>query len=152
MTDKTWENCKKIFKDYYQAKKRFGSTHPTNHGFESVANLNEVQDEEMKLMERNHDSEQINAMAKTTNSMVELCAKIAVAKAEQGTQIAELKMKIDLLTKMSEKLVIPTPKKTTTTRRIGNITKCEKRHEKGICWEDKNNAANRPPNWKLVKP
>ena len=25
-TDKTWENCKIIFKDYYQFKKRFGST------------------------------------------------------------------------------------------------------------------------------
>ena len=24
-TNKTWETCKNVFKDYYQAKKRFGS-------------------------------------------------------------------------------------------------------------------------------
>ena len=69
-TEKTWENCKKYFKDYYQSKKRFGSTQPTIHGFESAENLNKVQEEEMELMERNHDSEQINVMANTTNSMV----------------------------------------------------------------------------------
>ena len=103
-------------------------------------------------MERNHDLEQINAMANTTNSMVELCAQLAVAKAEQRVQIAELNTKIDLLTKMVEKITIPTPTKTTTRRRIGNCTKCKKRHEKGMCWEGKKNAANRPPNWKLVKP
>ena len=49
-TDKTWEKCKKFFKDYYQSKKRFGIMQPTNHGFESAANLNEVQEEEMELM------------------------------------------------------------------------------------------------------
>ena len=55
--DKSWENCKKILKDYYQAKKHFGSTHPTNHGFESAANLNEVKDNEIEIMERSHDLE-----------------------------------------------------------------------------------------------
>ena len=152
MTDKTWENCKKIFKDYYQAKKRFGITQLTNHGFEIAANLNEVQDNKMELMERNNYLEQINAMANTKKSMVELCAPLAVAKVEQGAQIAELNTKIDLLTKMVEKLAIPKPMKTTTTRRIGNYPKCEKRHEKGMCWEDEKNVANRTPNWKLVKP
>ena len=71
----------------------------TNHGFESAANLNEVKDDEMELMERSHDSEQINEMENTTNSMVALCAQLAVAKAEQGAQIAELNTKIDLLIK-----------------------------------------------------
>ena len=60
-------------------------------------------------MERSHDLEQINAMANTTNSMVELCAQLAVAKAEQGAQIAQLNTKIDRLTKMVEKLATPTP-------------------------------------------
>ena len=53
--NKTWETCKKIFKDYYQAKKPFGSMQQTNLGFESAANLNEVQDDEMELMEKYHD-------------------------------------------------------------------------------------------------
>ena len=66
-TDKTWETCKKFFKDYYQAKKRFGITQKTNHGFESAANLNEVKNDEMQIMERRHDSKHINAMANTTN-------------------------------------------------------------------------------------
>ena len=91
-------------------------------------------------------------MAITTNSMVELCAQLAVAKAEQGAHIVELNTKINLLTIMEEKIAIPTPKRTTTTRRIRNCPKCEKRHEEGMCWEDKKNAANRPPNWKSVKP
>ena len=55
-TDKKWETCKKFFKYYYQAKKRFGSTQTTNHGLESAANLNELKDNEMELMERIHDS------------------------------------------------------------------------------------------------
>ena len=42
----------------------------------------------MEIMESSHNYEQINAMANTTNSMVELCAQLAVAKAEQGVQIA----------------------------------------------------------------
>ena len=44
-TDKTWVNCKKVFKDYYQSKKRFGSTQPTNHGYKSAANLNKVHED-----------------------------------------------------------------------------------------------------------
>ena len=80
----TWEKCNKFVKEYYQAKKPFGSTQPTNHGFESAENLNEVQEEEMELMERNHDLEKINATENTTNSMVELCAQLTVAKVEQG--------------------------------------------------------------------
>ena len=87
----------------------------------------------MELMERNHDLEQINVMANTTKSMVELCAQLAVAKAEHGAQISELSTKIDLLTKMVEKLAIPKPTKTTTTRRIGNCLKYKKRHKKGMC-------------------
>ena len=46
-TNKTWETCNKVFKDYYQAKKRFGSTQMTNHGFESAANLKEVKDDKI---------------------------------------------------------------------------------------------------------
>ena len=106
----------------------------------------------MELMEKYHDLEQINAMANTTSSMVELCAQLVLAKEEQGAHIAELNTKIDMPTKMVEKLAIPTPMKTTTTRRIKNCPKCEKRHKKGMCWEDEKNAANRPPNWKAVKP
>ena len=52
---------------------------------------------------------------------------------------------------MVEKLATTTPMKTTTMRRIGHCTKCEKRHEIGICWEDDKNAAKRPTNWKSVK-
>ena len=133
-TDKTWETYKKILKDYYQAKKRFGSTQTTNHGFESAENLNEVKDDEMEIMDRIHDLEQINAMANTTNSMVELCAQLASPKTEQGAQIAELNTKVDLPTKMVKKLATPMPMKTTTTRRIGHCTKCKKRHEIGMCW------------------
>ena len=91
-------------------------------------------------------------MANTSKSMVELCAQIAVAKLEQGAHIAEINTKIDLLTKMVEKLAIPKPTKTTTTRRIGNFPKCEKRHKKGMFWEDEKNASNRPPNWESLKP
>ena len=29
--------------------------------------------------------------------------------------------------------------------------KCDKRHKKGMCWEDEKNAANRTRNWKSVK-
>ena len=87
----------------------------------------------MKLMEEYHDSEKINAMENTTNSMVEMCVQLAVAKTEQGAQISELNMKIDLLTKMVEKLTTPRPMKTTTTRKIGHFTKCKKRHEIGMC-------------------
>ena len=79
-TDKMWETCKKNFKDYYQAKKRFGSTQTTNHGFKIAVNLNEVKDDKMEIMERSHNSEQINAMANTTNLMVELHAQLAAAK------------------------------------------------------------------------
>ena len=78
--------------------------------------------------------------------MVELCAQLVVVKAEQGAQIVELNTKIDLLSKMLEKLATPTPTKTMTTRRIGHCTKCEKRHEIGMCWKDEKNAAKRPPN------
>ena len=84
--------------------------------------------------------------------MVELCAQLAVAREEQGAQIAEINTKIDLLTKLVETLAIPTPTKTTTTRRIGNFSKCKKLYEKGMCWENEKNAVNRPPNWKSVKP
>ena len=98
-TDKTWETCKKFFKDYYQAKKRFGSMQTTNHGFESAANLNEVKNDEIEIMERIHGLEQINVMANTTKSMVELCAQLALAKAEQVAHIAQLNTKIDRLKK-----------------------------------------------------
>ena len=126
-----WEDTKKLFKDYYQAKKRFGITQNTNHGSESAANFNEVKNDEMEIMERSHDSDQINAMANTTNSMVDLCAQLAVSKAEQGAQIAQLNTKIDRLTKLVEKLATPTPTKTPTTgesdiaRSAKNATKKE---------------------------
>ena len=29
--------------------------------------------------------------------------------------------------------------------------KCDKRHKKGMCWEDEKNAENSPRNWKSVK-
>ena len=96
--------------------------------------------------------EQINAMANTTNSMLELCAQLAVAKAEQGANISQLNTKIDQLTKLVEKLATQTPTTTPTMGRIGHCTKCEKRHEIVMCWEDEKNAAKRPPNWKSVKP
>ena len=47
--DKTWTNYKQFFKEGYKTKKRFRSTQPTR--FESAANLNEVHEEEMKIME-----------------------------------------------------------------------------------------------------
>ena len=53
---------------------------------------------------------------------------------------------------MAEKLATKTPMETTTTRRIGHCTKCKKRHEIGMCWEDEKNTAKMPPNWKSVKP
>ena len=98
--DKTWTNCKLFFKERYKTKKCFGSTQQT--GFESAANLNEVHKEEMKIMESNHNSEHINAFQETSQSMVDMCAALAVAKAEQGDQIAKLTTKIDLLTKLVE--------------------------------------------------
>ena len=64
--DKTWTNCKQFFKERYKTKKRFGSTQPT--GFESASNLNEVDEEEMKIMESNHNLEQINAFQETSQS------------------------------------------------------------------------------------
>ena len=79
----------------------------------------------MEIMKRSHYSEQINAMANMTNSMVEMCAQLAVAKAEQGAQIGKLNTKIDQLTKMVEKLATPTPTTTPKTRRIGHCTKCK---------------------------
>ena len=50
-------------------------------------------------------------MANTTNSMVEMCAQLALAKAKRGAQIAELNTKIDLLTKMIENLQSQRPRK-----------------------------------------
>ena len=130
------KNLQESFKEYYQAKKWFGSMQTTNHGFESGANLNKVKNEKMDIMKRSHDSDQINAMANMTKLMVELCVQLEVAKAEQGAQIPELNTKIDQLTKMVEKLATPTLTKPPTTRRIGHCTKCEKRHEIEMCWED----------------
>ena len=123
-----------------------------NNGFESAANLNEAKDDDMELMERSHDLKQMNVMANTKNSIVELCAQLAVAKEELGTQIKELNTKIDMISKMVEKLATPTPTKTTATTIIRHCTMCKKRHENGIFWEDEKNAAKRPPNWKSVKP
>ena len=60
----------------------------------------------MKIMESNHNSEQINAFQETSQSMVEMYAALAVAKAEQGEQIAKLKTKIDLLTKFVENKIV----------------------------------------------
>ena len=51
--DKSWTNCKQFFKERYKTKKRFGRTQPT--GFELAANLTEVHEEEMKIMESNHN-------------------------------------------------------------------------------------------------
>ena len=65
--------------------------------------MNEFLEEEMKIMEWNHNSEQINAFLETSQSMVEMCAALAVSKAEQGDQIAKLTKKKDLLTKLVEK-------------------------------------------------
>ena len=149
--DRTWTNYKQFFKERYKTKKRFRSTQPT--GFESVANLNEVHEEEMIITESNHNSERINVFQETSQSMVEMCAALAVAKAEQGDQIAKVTSKIDLLTKLVEKLLSqkPTPATTTTNKKYMNCDKCDKRHEKGMCWEDEKDAANWPRNWKLVK-
>ena len=85
--------------------------------------------------------------------MMEMCAELSVAKAEQGEQIAKLTTKIDLLTKLVGKLLSqkPTPATTTTTKKYMDCEKCDKRHKKGMYWEDKKNAANRPRNWKSVK-
>ena len=82
-----------------------------------------------------------------------MCAELAVAKAEQGEQISKLATKIDLLTKLVEKLFSqkPTPATTTRTKKYMDCDKCDKRHEKGMCWEDKKNAANRPRNWRSLK-
>ena len=82
-----------------------------------------------------------------------MCAALAVAKAEQGEQISKLATKIDLLTKLVEKLFSqkPTPATTTTNKKYMDCDKCDKRHKKGMCWEDKKNAANWTMNWKSVK-
>ena len=149
--DKMWTNCKQLFKDRCKTKKRFGSTQPTGH--ESAANLNEVHEEEIKIMESNHNSEHINAFQEKSQSMVEMCAALAVVKADQGDQIDKLTTKIDLLTKLVEIFLShkPTPATTTTNKEYMDCDKCDKRHEKGMCWEDEKNAANRPRNWKSVK-
>ena len=97
-------------------------------------------------MESNHNSEQINAFQETSQSMVEMCAALVVAKAEEGEQIAKLTTKIDLLTKLVGKLLSqkPTPATTMTNKKYMDCDKCDKRHEKGMCWEDEKNAVNRP--------
>ena len=84
-------------------------------------------------MESNHNSEQINAFQETSQSMVEMCAALAVAKAEQGEQIAKLMKKIDLLTKLVEKLLSqkPTPATTTTTKNIYGLRQMRQTSRKG---------------------
>ena len=64
--------------------------------------------------------------------MVEMCAALAVLKAEQEEQIAKLTTKIDLLTKLVGKLLSQkrTPATTTTTKKYMDCDKCDKRHEK----------------------
>ena len=86
-------------------------------------------------MESNHNSEQINTFQETSQSMVEMCAALALAKADQGEQKAKLTTKIDLLTKLVGKLLPqkPTPSTTTTYKKYMDCEKCDKRHEKVMC-------------------
>ena len=87
----------------------------------------------MKIMESYHNSELINAFKETSQSMVEMCAALAVAKTEQGEQIAKITTKLDLLTKLVEMFLSqkPTPATTTKTKKIWiaknatNVTKGE---------------------------
>ena len=98
--------------------------------------MNEVHKEEMENRESKHNSEHINAFQETSQSMVDRCAALAVAKAEQGHQTAKLTTKIDQLTKLVEKLFSskPTPATTTTTKKYMDYKKCDKHHEKRMCW------------------
>ena len=75
------------------------------------------------------------------------------ANADQGDQIAKLTKKKDQLNKLLEKVLAqkPTPATTTTYKKYMDCYKCDKRHEKGMCWEDEKNAANCPRNWKLAR-
>ena len=58
-TEKTWTNCKKFFKKYYQLNNRYSNARPGKHGFENAANVNErAQTNNYKsidYLERMHD-------------------------------------------------------------------------------------------------
>ena len=150
--DKDWKQCSDVFKDYYRKEKRFGGTQ--SKGLEQAANLEVVPDEELEVMEKNHNNEHLNAFQETSASMITLAAAMAVAKKESKKQINKIKSKIDhpatlvekLLSKKSEQRNENNPEK-----RPSNCDKCKKRHPKGLCWEDKENAADRPRYWKSAK-
>ena len=65
--------------------------------------------------------------------MVEICAALAVAKAEQGEQIAKITTKLDLLTKLLGKLLSqkPTPATTMTTKNIYKLRQMRQKSRKG---------------------
>ena len=106
--------------------------------------------EAIDYLDRMHDSEQINQMATTTNTIVELCQQLTKAKVDQGNQIGILITKMDELTKIVEKLK---QTKGTVTLKNGNkkCPLCKKGHKKGKCWENEKNAADSSTNWKSVK-
>ena len=77
-----------------------------------------------------HGSEQINQMATTTNTMVELCQQLTKAKVAQGSQIAISITKMDGLKKMVENLK-PTKGMSTPNSSIKKFPLCNKGHKKG---------------------
>lgn len=140
--DKDWNQCKDFFKEFYKKEKRFGGTQAK--GFEQAANLEIVHEEEMEEMD---NDDHLNAFQATTASMITLAAGMAVAKKESEEQIKKLTSKIDHLAALVEKLV----SKQRNEIKIANCDKCKKRHPKGMCWEDEENAADRPRYWKSAK-
>ena len=67
--------------------------------------MNKVHEEELDVMENNHNNKQINAFQETSASMITLAAAMAVAKKESEEQIDKLTAKIDHLATLVEKLL-----------------------------------------------
>ena len=104
----------------------------------------------MEEMENEHNDDHLNAFQATSASMITLAAGMAVAKKESEEQIKKLTSKIDHLATLVEKLL----SKKSEQRNENKPSKCDKfkkRHPKGLCWEDEENAADRPRYWKSAK-
>ena len=113
-----------------------------------------VHEEELEEMEQNHNKDHLNAFQATSASMISLAAGMAVAKKESEEQIKKLTSKIDHLATLVEKLLSKKSESTNENnpnKRPSNCEKCKRRHPVGMCWEDEENAAERPRGWKSTK-
>ena len=107
--NKTWGACKIFFKKYYELKKCYRNARPGRIGFESTENMAdkiEMESEELKNYldgisdATRADKEQMNQMASTNDTMVELCQYLTEVKIQQCKQIIELILQVAKLTKL----------------------------------------------------